>query len=103
MINRWAADIVRNPKAPLNDIRDAAVSDIFEGYPPDEGELYGESDATPMQIQNLLRHAMSQAISEGIVNCLIVTNSPEANVQLTRIHEHIFARASPLVFVSPRR
>lgn len=31
-------------------------------------------------------------ISEGIINCLIVTNSPEANDQLTRIHEHIFAR-----------
>ena len=45
-----------------------------------------------MQVQNLLRHAISQAISEGIVNCLIVTNSQEANVQLTRIHEHIFAR-----------
>lgn len=49
-------------------------------------------DATAMQVQNLLRHAISQAISEGIVNCLIVTNSQEANIQLTRIHEHIFAR-----------
>jgi hypothetical protein len=48
-----------------------------------------------MQVQNLLRHAISQAISEGIVNCLIVTNSQEANVQLTRIHEHIFARKRP--------
>lgn len=35
---------------------------------------------------------MSETISEGIVNCLIVTNSPEANIQLTRIHEQIFAR-----------
>jgi hypothetical protein len=49
-------------------------------------------EANPMQVQNLLRHAMSETISEGIVNCLIVTNSSEANDQLTRIHEHIFAR-----------
>ncbi|KAG8798044.1 hypothetical protein FRC16_008137 [Serendipita sp. 398] len=35
---------------------------------------------------------MSDAISEGIINCLIVTNSSEANVQLTRIHGHLFAR-----------
>lgn len=45
-----------------------------------------------MQVQNLLRHAMSEMIAEGYINCLIVTNSSEANVQLTRIHEQIFAR-----------
>ena len=45
-----------------------------------------------MMVQSLLRHAMAEAISEGIINCLIVTSSAEANVQLTRIHEHLFAR-----------
>ena len=45
-----------------------------------------------MQLQSYLRHAMAETISEGIINCLIVTNSTEANIQLTRIHEHIFAR-----------
>jgi hypothetical protein len=35
---------------------------------------------------------MSEAIAEGIVNCLIVTDSTDTNIQLTRIHEHIFAR-----------
>jgi len=35
---------------------------------------------------------MAETISEGVINCLIVTNSTEANIQLTRIHEHIFAR-----------
>lgn len=45
-----------------------------------------------MQVQNILRHAMSEVISSEIVNNLVVTNSPEANVQLTRIHEHLFAR-----------
>jgi hypothetical protein len=57
--------------------------------------------ATAMQVQNLLRHAISQAISEGIVNCLIVTNSQEANIQLTRIHEHIFAREHCAFLVTP--
>ena len=47
-----------------------------------------------MQLQSYLRHAMAETISEGIINCLIVTNSTEANIQLTRIHEHIFARES---------
>jgi hypothetical protein len=50
-----------------------------------------------MQVQNLLRHAMSETISEAIVNCLMVTNSTEANIHLTRIHEQIFARACHLV------
>ncbi|KAG8864792.1 hypothetical protein FRB96_003378 [Tulasnella sp. 330] len=84
LINRWAADIVRAPPVPLAHIRNAALADL-EGPRP-------SSDATPVICQNLLRHAMSEAISEGIVNNLIVTNSPEANIQLTRIHEHIFAR-----------
>ena len=48
-----------------------------------------------MMVQSLLRHAMAEAISDGIINCLIVTSSAEANVQLTRIHEHLFARKWP--------
>ncbi|KAG8984953.1 hypothetical protein FRB90_005039, partial [Tulasnella sp. 427] len=84
LINRWAADVVRAPPVPLNDIRDAALSDL-EGPAPD-------SEATPVIVQNLLRHIMSEAICEGIINVLVVTNSTEANEQLTRIHEHIFGR-----------
>jgi len=91
LINGWAVDVVRTHRQQLNDIRQAAILDIYEGYPPEEEEIT-IGDATAMQVQNLLRHAISQAISEGTVNCLIVTNSPEANIQLTRIHEHIFAR-----------
>jgi hypothetical protein len=48
-----------------------------------------------MQVQCLLRHALAETISEGFINCLIVTNSKEANIQLSRIHEHIFARKYP--------
>jgi hypothetical protein len=45
-----------------------------------------------MMVQSLLRHAMAEAISEGFINCLIVTSVADANVQLSRIHEHIFTR-----------
>lgn len=71
----------------LNDIRDAALSDITGGPPqPDY------SPALPALVQALLRHMMAETVSEGIINCLIVTNSKVANEQLTRIHEHLFAR-----------
>lgn len=87
MINRWAADVVRAPPAPLSDLYAAALGDITGSY---DQEPY---DASAMQVQNILRHAMAEVIGNEIVNVLIVTNSPEANVQLTRIHEHLFARA----------
>ncbi|TDL25694.1 hypothetical protein BD410DRAFT_765354 [Rickenella mellea] len=86
LINRWAAEVIRTPPTYLNDIRDAILSDIAGGS---ESDL---PDASPIIVQNLLRHSMAETISEGVVNCLIVTNSTEANVQLTRIHEHLFAR-----------
>jgi hypothetical protein len=85
-INRWAAEIVRLPPVPLEEIRDGAWLDIMGSSPHDP------SEAAPMVVQNLLRHVMAETIAEGVVNCLIVTNSPEANVHLTRIHEHIFDR-----------
>lgn len=78
---------MRAPPAALSDIYGATLGDITGSY---DQEPY---DASPMQVQNLLRHAMAEVIGNEIVNILIVTNSPEANVQLTRIHEHLFARA----------
>ncbi|KAF8315491.1 uncharacterized protein EI90DRAFT_2946518, partial [Cantharellus anzutake] len=83
LINRWAADVVRNPPGSLGDIYNASQSDMG-GY-----EI---ENPTPALVQNILRHALSEIISEGIINCLIVTNSPEANIQLSRIHDHIFQR-----------
>ncbi|KAG6900820.1 hypothetical protein C0993_000139 [Termitomyces sp. T159_Od127] len=90
LINRWSADIVQRPPSPLQVLARAALVDIIAGL--DVSQFM----ATPMQAQFLLRHALSETISEGIINCLIITNSSEANVQLTRIHEHIFAR-DPIV------
>jgi len=86
LINRWAADIIRTPPASLEDIYHALLTDLIGGYEP------SPQDPHPMLVQNLLRHGMSEAISEAVVNCLMVTNSSEANIQLTRIHEQIFAR-----------
>ncbi|GAA5866102.1 hypothetical protein JCM3774_000029 [Rhodotorula dairenensis] len=47
-------------------------------------------------VQSLLRHVMSQLLCEGIVNKLLVTNSEEANQELTKLHEQLFHR-EPLV------
>jgi len=86
LINRWAAETVRFPPVPLEEVRDAAFCDILGSAPHDTTE------ASAMIVQNMLRHVMAETISEGVVNCLIVTSSNEANVHLTRIHEHIFDR-----------
>ncbi|KAH7913533.1 hypothetical protein BJ138DRAFT_1058888 [Hygrophoropsis aurantiaca] len=96
LINRWAADIVRDPPASLDDIYYAALTDIMGSC-----ELLPQG-ASPMQVQNVLRHALSETISSDIINCLIVTNSMDANVQLTRVHEHLFAR-NPVVACVWRR
>ncbi|GJJ09589.1 hypothetical protein Clacol_003812 [Clathrus columnatus] len=85
-INRWAAEVVRLPPAPLEEVYDALLEDILNGEQPPA------LDPQPMVVQNLLRHIMSEMISEGVINCLIVTNSQEANLHVTRIHEHIFDR-----------
>jgi len=82
--------VVRSPAVSLNDIRDAALSDISGAPPPPD-----HSPAAPGLVQALLRHMMAETVSEGIINCLIVTNSKVANIQLTRIHEHLFAREHP--------
>ncbi|KAG6865796.1 hypothetical protein C0991_011788 [Blastosporella zonata] len=86
LINRWSSDIVRDPPTSHEDLARATLSDLMPDL--DVASIH----ATPMQTQNFLRHAMSDTISEGVINCLIITNSSDANVQLTRIHEHIFAR-----------
>lgn len=94
MINNWAADIVQATSHPqsLNDLREAILTDI--------GVLTANhpGDARPVIIQNLLRHAVSELISDSIINSLLVTSSYEANTQLARIHEHIFNRWFSLLF-----
>ncbi|KAJ7757810.1 hypothetical protein DFH07DRAFT_868121 [Mycena maculata] len=96
LINRWASDIIRQPPAALYLIFEATLNDIVNGQ---ESNFSG----TPMQVQCLLRHALAETISEGFINCLIVTNSKEANIQLTRIHEHIFLRDPTVAWVWRRQ
>ena len=90
-INRWAGEVLRLAPAPPAAVQDAALADVAGA-----GDTTLFTEARPMMVQSLLRHAMSEAISEGIINCLIVTSSAETNIQLTRIHEHLFARKSIL-------
>ena len=50
------------------------------------------TDVRPMTVQYLLQHAISQVVSDGIVNSLIVSNSAEENLALTRVHERLLSR-----------
>ncbi|KDN50749.1 hypothetical protein RSAG8_01247, partial [Rhizoctonia solani AG-8 WAC10335] len=97
LINRWAAEMTNTSQMPLDQMRELIFSDVAQGpaHPP--------PNATPVQVQNLLRHLMSDTICEGLVNCLVVTSSNEANIQLTRIHEHIFARDATVASVWRRQ
>jgi len=81
--------VLRIAPAPAAALQEAALADLAGA-----GESALFTDVRQMMVQSLLRHAMAEAISDGIINCLIVTSSAEANIQLTRIHEHLFARTS---------
>ena len=76
---------------PLQDLCAAILNDVVNGLDISQVDI---PEASSIQVQSYLCHAMAETILEGIINCLIVTNSTEANIQLTRIHEHIFARTS---------
>jgi len=88
-INRWASKVLRIAPAPA-----VALQEVARAVLAGAGGSALFTDMWTMMVQSLLQHAMAEAISEGIINCLIVTSSAEANVQLTRIHEHLFARGA---------
>jgi hypothetical protein len=72
-------------------LQEAVLTDIT-----DVGESTAQfTDVRPMMVQFLLRHAMAEVISEGIINSLIVTNSAEANFEFTRVHECLLTRTFP--------
>ncbi|KAJ7238590.1 hypothetical protein B0H12DRAFT_1137320 [Mycena haematopus] len=98
LINRVASELIRQPPIPIHVIYEAALNDIVSGT-----EAASTFTGTPMEVQCLLRHAISEVVSEGFINCLIVTNSKEANIQLTRIHEQIFAREPTVAAVWRRQ
>ena len=79
---------MQGSQIPLHELARAALGGMAGG-----AELeFILGSLTSLQVLSYLRHAMSEAIGEGVINCLIVTNSTEANIQLTRIHEHLFSR-----------
>jgi hypothetical protein len=74
--------------APMEALQEAILTDLT-----DVGESTALfTDVRSMVVQCLLRHAMSEVISEGIINSLVVSNSAEANLELTRIHERLLNR-----------
>lgn len=110
-INRWAADTVASwtraaptpppgtalgPHLALIPLAEALFSDLENARESPFllalSEAGFEYTGLGLVVQSLMRHVMSQMLSEGIVNQLLVTNSEEANSQLTRLHEQLFDR-----------
>ncbi|GAA5992942.1 hypothetical protein JCM10908_000759 [Rhodotorula pacifica] len=118
-INRWAADTlashVRSAPPPpasssapasqfahlaliplaealFQDVENATASPFLVGL----SQMGFDYPGLGIVVQSLLRHVMSQLLCEGIVNKLLVTNSEEANQELTKLHEQLFHR-EPLV------
>ncbi|GAA5844749.1 hypothetical protein JCM3766R1_005264 [Sporobolomyces carnicolor] len=116
-INRWAADtlaahlrsapppppgtdptafqhlaLVPLAEALFQDVDNVASSPFLVGL----SQMGFDYPGLGIVVQSLLRHVMSQLLCEGIVNRLLVTNSEEANQELTKLHEQLFHR-EPLV------
>ncbi|GAA5942506.1 uncharacterized protein JCM15063_000019 [Sporobolomyces koalae] len=116
-INRWAADTLSAhlrsaPPAPpgtdptafqhlalvplaealFEDVDNVTASPFLVGL----SQMGFDYPGLGIVVQSLLRHVMSQLLCEGIVNRLLVTNSEEANQELTKLHEQLFHR-EPLV------
>ncbi|GJN93735.1 hypothetical protein Rhopal_006792-T1 [Rhodotorula paludigena] len=116
-INRWAADTLAshlrsapppppgtNPNAlqhlALVPLAEALFQDVdnVEASPFLVGlsQMGFDYPGLGIVVQSLLRHVMSQLLCDGIVNKLLVTNSEDANQELTKLHEQLFHR-EPLV------
>ncbi|KAI9434438.1 hypothetical protein H4582DRAFT_1818637, partial [Lactarius indigo] len=82
-IDRWASEVLRVAPAPAAALQEAVLTDLT---------AVGESaalftDVRPIMVQGLLRHAMTEVISDGIINSVVVTNSANANLEYMRMHE----------------
>ncbi|GAA6018347.1 hypothetical protein JCM10207_000813 [Rhodosporidiobolus poonsookiae] len=116
-INRWAADtlaahlrsaplppagtdpsafqhlaLVPLAEALFQDVDNVAASPFLVGL----SQMGFDYPGLGIVVQSLLRHVMSQLLCDGIVNKLLVTNSEDANQELTKLHEQLFHR-EPLV------
>ncbi|POY72853.1 hypothetical protein BMF94_4108 [Rhodotorula taiwanensis] len=79
-------------EALYRDVENAHASPFLVGL----NQMQFDYPGLGIVVQSLLRHAMSQLLCDGIVNKLLVTNSEEANQELTKLHEQLFHR-EPLV------
>ena len=91
-INRWASEVLRIAPAPSAALQEAVLTDITDVKESTKESTALFTDVRPMTVQCLLQHVMGQVISEGIVNSLIVSNSAEENLVLTRVHERLLSR-----------
>jgi hypothetical protein len=80
-INRWAAGIVTTSRASLDMLCHAIATD--------SGIESQTTDISPMHAQGLLRNAMVEVISSGIINTFNITNRLQVDTELTRIYRTI--------------
>ena len=55
---------------------------------------YDSIAALGIIVQSLLRHVMSEILAEAIINRLLITDSEQTNLELTKIHTILFDRTS---------
>ncbi|KDE02859.1 hypothetical protein, variant 1 [Microbotryum lychnidis-dioicae p1A1 Lamole] len=97
-INRFAADTLNSRDYSRNQLASAIYADLPTiTQSPFLNSIQGfEDPESGIILQSLIRHALSTLLADGIVNSLLVTDSEEANEELTRLHATLFDR-EPLV------
>lgn len=88
--------MLRIAPAPAAALQEAVLTDL-------NGQTLPFMDGQPTLVQCLLRHAMAEVISDGMINSFVVTNSVEANLEFVRMHERLFARTFPSCYPLERR
>jgi hypothetical protein len=96
MIDKWANLVLLASSVPAAVLQGATLTDLGGSAP-----LF--TDSRQIMVQCLLRHAMAKVISEGIINSIIVTNSPETNSEFLHMHDRLFARMFLSHPVKPRK
>ncbi|SCV73265.1 BQ2448_7190 [Microbotryum intermedium] len=97
-INRFAADTLSSRDYSRNQLASAIYADLpaISQSPFLNSIQEFEDPESGIILQSLVRHALSSLLADGIVNSLLVTDSEEANEELTKLHATLFER-EPLV------
>ena len=80
-------------KALLQDLGQEQVSSSPLLFALDK-DGYGSIATLGIIVQSLLRHVMSEILAEAIINRLLITDSEQTNLELTKIHTILFDRTS---------